>query len=260
MPGFTPEDLAGVFSALEAAGWDAVLVGGQAVNLWAHHYGTDLPAWRALQPYTSRDLDYHGGLAEARLAMRVLRARGRLNTAHEPAPNAAVLTVSMPDGQELIVDILTGVFGVSAAEIDRTSVDLSGSGALRGLKLRVIHPLLLMEGKVASLCGLDQVHRQDSKHLKLLTLVFQEWVRERLDDPRAVLRAVERLAACAASPDGVSTFARGIDLMQAVPWEDLRGSQAYAEFFQRRLPQLMERTTIRRQRYLDVSEDRGPSR
>ena len=75
MEGFTPEELAAVFRALQAAGWEAVLVGGQVVNLWAHRYERDLPAWHALRPYTSRDLDYHGGLAEARLAMRTAPPR-----------------------------------------------------------------------------------------------------------------------------------------------------------------------------------------
>ena len=112
MHGFAVEELTSVFRTLQAAGWDAVLVGGQAVNVWACRYEQDGRAWRELRPYTSRDLDYHGGLAEARLAMRVLAARGHLNTGSDPSPNAGVLKVSLPDGHELLVDILTGVFGL----------------------------------------------------------------------------------------------------------------------------------------------------
>ena len=69
MQGFAVEEPVSVFRALQAAGWDAVLVGGQAVNVWACRYEQDSPAWHELRPYTSRDLDYHGGLADARLAM-----------------------------------------------------------------------------------------------------------------------------------------------------------------------------------------------
>ena len=122
MQGFTPEELAAVFRSLQAAEWDAILIGGQAVNLWACHYESDQPAWRELRPYTSRDLDYHGGLAEARRAMRVLGAQGQLNTAGDPTPNAGVLKLTLPDGRVLVVDILTGVFGLSAAEVERTAV------------------------------------------------------------------------------------------------------------------------------------------
>ncbi len=255
MQGFSPEDLIAVFSSLEAAGWDAVLIGGQAVNLWACHYEEDLPSWREHRPYTSRDLDYHGGLADARLAMKVLRARGRLNTALDPSPNAGVLTVSLADGRELVVDILTGVFGVSATEVERTAVELAGTRGLSGLTQRVIHPLLLLEAKAASLRGLNQDDRQDARHLKILILVLQRWFRERLDDPRATLRAVERLAGCAGSPDGLNAFARGIDLIQAIPWDDLRALDGYSTFFERREPQLLERIARKRERHLEALGD-----
>ncbi len=255
MPGFSPDELAAVFRRLHDEGWDAILVGGQAVNVWACHYEKDQPAWRELRPYTSLDLDYHGGLAEARLAMRILAAQGKLNTSSDPGPNAGVLQVPLADGRELVVDILTGVFGVSAAEVERTAVTLSGTGALSSLSLRVIHPLLLLEGKVASLRGLPQTRRQDAKHLKILILVVHEWLREQLGDPRAVFRAVERLATCAASPDGLHAFVQGIDLMQAVPFDHMRAAAGYVAFFQQRLPQLTDKIARKRQRHLEALQE-----
>lgn len=257
MPQFAPADLVGVFSTLQAAGWEAILVGGQAVNLWARRYERDDSAWRELQPYTSRDLDYHGGLADARLAMKVLRAEGRLNTALEPGPNAAVLTVSLGPDLEIVIDILTGVYGVSAAEVDRTAIELSGTGKLAGLEFRVIHPLLLLEAKLASLRGLPQEGRQDSRHVRILTLVLREWLREQLDDRRAVLRAVERLAACAASPDGLAAFAAGMDILEAIPWEQMRSAGTYSSFFERREAQLLERIVTRRQRHASALGEPG---
>jgi hypothetical protein len=252
MPGFAVEELESVFRALQAAGWDAVLVGGQAVNVWACRYEQDVPSWRALRPYTSRDLDYHGGLAEARLAMRVLGARGRLNPGSDPSPNAGVLQISLPDGRELLVDILTGVFGLSAAEVERTAVAWSGTGALSGLILRVVHPLLLLEGKAAALRGLPQADRQDAKHLRMLVLIVRQWLREQLADPRKVFRAVERLAVGAASPDGLHAFAQGIDLTQALPLDDMRSVTGFAAFFQKRWPQLTEKIARKRERHLEA--------
>lgn len=257
MKGFAPEELAAVFRSLEEAGWDAVLVGGQAVNIWACHFEQDLPEWHGLRPYTSRDLDYHGGLADARLAMRVLGAHGQLNTGTDPSPNAGVLTVRLPDGRELVVDILTGIFGLSSAEIDRTAIAWSGTGILSGLRMRVIHPLLLAEGKTASLRGLPQTGRQDGKHLRILTLIIRQWLRGQLSNPRAVFRAVERLAACAASPDGVHSFAQGIDITQALPLEAMRAADGFAAFFQQRLPQLMEKITRKRERHLKALHESG---
>jgi hypothetical protein len=258
MQGFVLDELATVFRSLQAVEWDAILVGGQAVNVWACHYERDLPAWRDLRPYASRDLDYHGGLAEARLAMRLLGARGTFNTGGDPNPNAGVLKVTLPDGRELLVDILTGVFGLSAAEVERTAVTLAGRGALAGLTLRVIHPLLLLEGKVAALRGLPQADRQDAKHLRILVLVVREWLREQLPEPRVVFRAVERLASCTASPDGVHAFAQGIDLADAVPTDDMRADAKFSVFFEQRWPQLMEKITRKRQRHLDALRKQSP--
>jgi hypothetical protein len=260
MEGFTVQELASVFRSLQAGGWDAVLVGGQAVNVWACRYEQDSDAWHALRPYTSRDLDYHGGLADARFAMRALHARGRLNTGSDPSPNAGVLQVSLPDGRELLVDILTGVYGLSAAEIERTAITWSGSGALSGLTLRVIHPLLLMEAKTAALRGLPQGGRQDAKHLQMLTLIVRQWLREQLADPRAAFRAVERLAMCAASPDGLHAFGQGVDLLQSLPLADMRDAAEFAIFFERRWPQLTDKITQKRDRHLRALEDEAADR
>jgi hypothetical protein len=252
---FAPQELAGVFRALQDAGWEAVLVGGQAVNVWACHYARGDARWDALRPYTSQDLDYHGGLAEARLAMRVLNAQGELNTGADPSPNAGALTVRLEDGRQLIVDILTGVYGVSAAEVERTAVAWSGTGSLAEINLRVIHPLLLLEAKVAAWRGLPQAGRQDAKHARILVLVVREWLREQLGNPRIVFRAVERLAACAATPDGVHAFAEGVDLMQALPLEEMQASEGFAAFFQQRLPQLMGVITRKRERHQSAMKD-----
>lgn len=258
MSGFSLDDLVTVFGKLQEAGWDAILVGGQAVNVWANQFQRDSASWSALQPYTSRDLDYHGGLAEARRAMQILGARGKLNTSMEPSPNAGLLTVSLPDGQVLLVDILTGVFGLSAAEVERTAVRLSGIGPLAGLTLRVIHPLLLLECKAASLRGLNQSDRQDAKHLRILILVIHEWLTEQLSQPRSVFRSIERLGACALSPDGLQAFVNGIDVLQAIPLDAMREQADFATFLQQRWPQLQERINDKRRRHLEAIQESVP--
>lgn len=220
--------------------------------MWACEFEQDSQAWSDLRPYTSRDLDYFGGLADARRAKELLRAGGRLNTKMEPGPNAGVLTLRMSDGRELIIDILTGVYGLSAAELTRTAVRLTGSGPLSGVGLRVMHPLLLLEGKAASLRGLDQTHRQDAKHLRMMILVLREWLRDRLTEPRAVFTAVERLAACAASPDGVQAYAMGIDMLQTLPLEEMEQAEGYDEFLKQRYPQITDRITRKRSSHLDA--------
>jgi hypothetical protein len=150
------------------------------------------------------------------------------------------------------LDVLTGVYGVSAAEVERTAVTWSGSGALAGLTLRVIHPVLLLEAKAASLRGLPQATRQDAKHLRILVLVVREWLRQQLDKPRVVFRAVERLAACAASPDGVHAFVQQIDLIQSIPLDEMKSAAGFATFLGRRWPQLSDTIVRKRERHIEA--------
>ena len=51
MQGFAAADLAPVFAALDASGWDAILVGGQAVNVWACRYERLARDWTSCKLY-----------------------------------------------------------------------------------------------------------------------------------------------------------------------------------------------------------------
>ncbi len=55
---YRPAELLRELSALSKTG--AVVIGGQAVNIWAERYAKNEPFWSVRQPYTSRDLDVLG--------------------------------------------------------------------------------------------------------------------------------------------------------------------------------------------------------
>ena len=57
----TPENLHDLFAALQAADFEAIVVGGQAVNLWAFKYLDTCPQLQAYLPFASEDLDFYGG-------------------------------------------------------------------------------------------------------------------------------------------------------------------------------------------------------
>lgn len=252
MSGFAASELADVLMKLQAAGWDAVLVGGQAVNIWAMQFPSDESEWSEFRPFTSLDLDYYGGPFEARLAMQCLGASGRINRGDDPSPNAGVVETQLADGRALLIDVLTGVFGVSSAELERTAIRLTGAGPLAELTLRVMHPLLLMESKAACLRGLSQTSRQDSKHLRMMIVATRNWLHSQQSHPRRIFRAIERIAAFAQSPDGLHAFAKGIDVMQAVPISDLEKDANFSEFFAERLPRLTAILVGKRQRHLQL--------
>ena len=57
MEHLTPEDLRDIFGRLQAAGLETVIVGGQAINLWAFQYGQETEEWNQFRPFASEDLD-----------------------------------------------------------------------------------------------------------------------------------------------------------------------------------------------------------
>ncbi len=83
----------------------------------------------------------------------------------------------------------------------------------------------------------------------------EEWLREQIDQPRAVFRAAERLAAGAAAPAGLHAFTQGIDLLAAIPLDEMRAAEGFEAFFEQRLPQLTDKVARNRQRHLDALRD-----
>lgn len=243
MSDFVVTDLQSVFHQLSESRWSGILIGGQAVNLYANHYAAQIPEIDSFQPLASRDLDFHGGPREAKLAMEILHAKGKINDGTDPSPNAGLLEVRLASGETLIIDILTSVFGVSASETIRSSITWKFASETT---IHVIHPLLLLESKQACLRSLDQTYRQDNKHVRLMTHVLLAWFGEQLDSPRDVYKSIERLAAMMMTPDGLSSFDHGIDLWQAIPLEAMRADPKYKIFFQHRYPQLVSQISGRR--------------
>jgi hypothetical protein len=250
MSEYSAADLIDIFSSLNEAHWSAIIVGGQAVNLWCSRYADAIASLSDYFPIVSRDLDFHGGLQEARSLMKLLGGKGKLNLGSDPSPNAGVVDVPMTHGGRLIIDVLTTVYGVSSSELVRTSVEWEFNLDNKSANVRVIHPLLLLESKLACFRSLPQQGRQDEKHAKLMILVVKAWLTEQLPEARSVFRAIERLASLIITPDGLNAYANGMELWDSMPLEAMQADHAYRSFFDKRLAQLQSDSSSTRQRYI----------
>ncbi len=83
----TPRDLREVLIKLQEARLDAVVVGGQAVNLWAFKYCEDAPTLKEFLPFASEDLDFYGGKLEVLTCRDALRGKATLNQDFAPSPS-----------------------------------------------------------------------------------------------------------------------------------------------------------------------------
>jgi len=205
----TPLDLHDVFVTLQTIGLDAIVVGGQAVNLWAYQYQQKCPNLQEFLPFASEDLDFYGGRVEAIACNDALKGRVTLNKDFDPSPNSGVVIVNRQDSL-LRIDFLATVYGLNDAEISGTALTFVGEGDLRGLNLKVLHPVLCLEGKLKCLRGLPQFGRQDLKHVKMSILCLNEFIKDisAYQESRPVLKLVGRVLDSALREDGLSAWYR----------------------------------------------------
>lgn len=267
MEKLTPEGLREIFIDLQSANLDAVVVGGQAVNLWAYQYYEKAPELKQYLPFASEDLDFYGGRVEAMLCQDVLGGQLNLNRDFDPSPNAGVLLVNRED-RTLRIDVLASVFGLNDSEVVGSALPFIGKGILQGIQIKVLHPVLCLEGKLRCLRGLPQGGRQDLKHASMSVICVREMLRSLCtpETPRIGLKQVERVLDIALREDGLSAWYRhNLEVERAIPVEHLEhlSNEKWEKFCEIRLPQWVEQIREKRDRYVSVMkriEDRSAAR
>lgn len=162
-------DYLGFLLDLGSSGADYFLEGGQAVNFWAEYYSAkgNASVLSTFAPFTSKDCDIWASYA----LLQYLRRKcdgGRLITGTSPA-DGQVGVFRIAGHPELVVDILSNVYGIAAHRLDRLK-----ARALRIEGIRVMDPLFLFQSKCHCLLGLDQSARQDERHVRMLCHIVPE--------------------------------------------------------------------------------------
>jgi hypothetical protein len=102
-----------------------VLVGGQAINIWASYYVSRVPELTEYLPFSSEDLDFYGGKIEAIACQKILGGTINLNCDFDPSPNTGVLIVPT-ESQPLRVDFISSVFGIGDIELSQSAIVFEG--------------------------------------------------------------------------------------------------------------------------------------
>lgn len=101
---------------------------------------------------------------------KILGGKIILNRDFDPSPNAGIVLVNYQN-QTLRIDFLASVYGLNDAKITGTALTFLGKNQLENIKLKVLHPILSLEGKLRCLRSLPQQNRQELKHTKILILI-----------------------------------------------------------------------------------------
>jgi hypothetical protein len=149
-----------------------LIVGGQAVNIWADFYSAADNCLEALKPFVSKDADVFGDRA---LAERLAAASNwRLTCYYEPrSVGLAMLTKELPNNGRLTVEIISSVNGLTSKELADPDIIQLRTGKI----YRLPSPIILLKAKLANVAQIDQTRRQDVRHVRMLIPCAREYLR-----------------------------------------------------------------------------------
>ena len=222
---FSLPEFASAFEIRNAEGKPHIIIGGQAVNYWAETYLSAEPGLAAFLPFVSKDIDFIGGLDDVRGAARTLGLPTMLP--HPKMRTAfAGAVIFRIGGEQANIEFVRNMPGVTATEINRWAV----SSEQVGKAIRVVDPVSLLACKLHLALKVDQTHRRDTDHVRILIFCTRAFLRETLLGAgagnlpvRGWLGAVERVLKLADSKLG-KRAARLLELdwNHALPLAEIR--------------------------------------
>lgn len=153
-----PED----FAPLLATKAPVLLVGGQAVNLWALYYESRTVA---LAPFVSRDVDVLGDRATLEALGKLAGAKPQFFPVKPPSNEIGVVIATDHNGLPLLIGVLPYVHGVTNEELREPVYTM----AVGKTHVQVPGPIALLQAKIANVADLTQTGRQDRRHVLILT-------------------------------------------------------------------------------------------
>jgi hypothetical protein len=211
-----PAEFAEVLNAPE----QPLIVGGQAVNVWAEYFAPHNPMLARQRPFVSKDADI---LGDRKTAQKLADTSGwQIRFFHEPRTIAvAVLTKERKSGGTLTVEVLREVRGLTRKELDDADIV-----ELRpGQAYRIPSPIRLLKAKIANLREIKPARPQDLRHAGLLVSLVHDYlvmqhaeVMARQLSERTLINAFHEMRKLATSPTAAETARRfDLRLQPAIP-------------------------------------------
>jgi hypothetical protein len=188
-----PADFAPVLAAPEPL----LLVGGQAVNLWALYYQDRTSD---LAPFVFRDADILGDRETLEVLGKLAGAKPQFFPVRPPSNEIGVVIAKDASGSPMLIEVLRYVHGASNEELRDPAYTLSIGE--RQVRVQVPGPIALLQAKIANTAELAQAGRQDARHVLILARIVPGYLADlrtaacggRLDE-RKLIGFLERLLA-----------------------------------------------------------------
>lgn len=148
-----------------------MIVGGQAVNLWALYYSGVADEYA---PFVSRDIDVLGDRETLKQIAQVAGLKPNFFPIKPPSNEVGYIAPKDKSDEPVLIEVLRWVNGASADELTADSV-VMGIGAAK-VPVRVPSPVNLLKAKLANLDTVNQRGRQDAKHVYILFRILPHYL------------------------------------------------------------------------------------
>ncbi len=162
-----PEDFAPLLATQEPV----LLVGGQAVNLWAMYYESRTAA---LAPFVSRDVDVLGDRETLEALGKLAGTKPQFFPVKPPTNEIGVVIAKDRNGRPLLIEVLRYVHGVTNAELRDPVYTLS----VGENHVQVPSPIALLQAKIANVADLAETGLQDARHVAILAQVLPAYLED----------------------------------------------------------------------------------
>jgi hypothetical protein len=195
-----PADFAPLFATKEPL----LLVGGQAVNLWALFYKDQTTD---LAPFVSRDADILGDRETLEALGKMAGAKPQFFPLKPPSNEIGVVIAKDAHGSPMLIEVLRHVHGATNEELREPAYTLAiGENQVR---VQVPGPIALLQAKIANLADLNQTGRQDGRHVLILARLLPAYLKDLCQSAaesrmteRKLIVYMERLLTVVTSPAG----------------------------------------------------------
>jgi hypothetical protein len=166
---------------VSAGGTEAILIGGQAIGIWADllldpHLIDELGG-----PITSKDVDFFGTEALAKELARRLGGRIRVPDADDVATPEAAIILFERNAKTIQVDILGRLAGLSNREVENGWVGLPYGTGEDELTIRVMSPMGVLRSRISNIVTLKRSDPNALRQLRAAPHVVEAYIRQRLD-------------------------------------------------------------------------------
>lgn len=144
-------------------GEDLLIVGGQALNFWAERF-PDCTDLEAHQPYASKDMDVFGKVAAARRFAKSIGGKVLERDPNNPVAFVEAVVALDERDRQTSIDFLNYVLGTKPADVVKHAVefevpvpeaDRQGHGRPAVIRFRVMHPLHVLQSRIANVEKLE---------------------------------------------------------------------------------------------------------